>query len=189
MMKKGTIVLIAIAAIVVLVIGYGVTKRNSFVSMREGINHKASDIDVNLERRTDLIPNLINTVKGYMKHEQSIIDSVTSARTQLINAKSMEDKSNANKALDTAINNLLVVVENYPDLKANQNFISLQDELAGTENRLAIARKDYNNAVSKYNSAIQMFPGSIIASLSKMEKVAYFEVSEGKSDVPQVNFE
>lgn len=187
-MKKGTIIIIAIVAIIVILAGYGISKNNGFVKLREDVNAASSNIDVALERRADLIPNLVNTVKGYASHEQSVIDSITTARENLLKASTIEEKATANNELSTALNALAVVVENYPDLKANENFINLQDELAGTENRIAVVRKDYNDIATKYNKAIQVFPGSLIAKIGNFEKVAYFEADEAKKDVPEVNF-
>ena len=143
-MKKA---LIAVIAVVVIVIALFASTYNGLVTKSENVKEKESSIDVQLKRRADLIPNLINTVKGYMKHEQSVIDSVTSAREKMVNANNVGDKINANNELTTALNNLYVVVENYPDLKASSNFTQLQDELAGTENRIATARRDYNSVV------------------------------------------
>lgn len=188
-MKKGTIVLIVILAIIIFGGLYAVSTNNKFVGLRETVDKEAANIDVALERRADLIPNLVSTVKGYMKHEESIIDSITEARQNLVNAGSLEEKAEANNKLNNALNALMVIVENYPDLKASENFIQLQDELAGTENRIAVARKNYNDAATNYNKAIQMFPGSIIANLKKYEKVNYFEADESKKEVPTVDFD
>jgi LemA protein len=189
LMKKGTIVLIVILAIIIFGGLYAVSTNNKFVGLRETVDKEAANIDVALERRADLIPNLVSTVKGYMKHEESIIDSITEARQNLVNAGSLEEKAEANNKLNSALNALMVIVENYPDLKASENFIQLQDELAGTENRIAVARKNYNDAATNYNKAIQMFPGSIIANLKKYEKVNYFEADESKKEVPTVDFD
>lgn len=185
-MKKS---LIAIIAVIVLLGGYLVSKYNGFVGLKENVDNSYSNIDVALERRADLIPNLVNTVKGYAKHEQSTIDSITSARENLLNAKTIDEKAKANDELTKSLNALAVVVENYPDLKANQNYLNLQDELAGTENRIAVTRKDYNDVATKYNKEIKLFPGSIIAKIFGFESVSYFEAAEGKKDVPQVNFD
>ena len=188
-MKKGSIVLVVILVLIILTGLYAVTKNNTFVGLREEVDKASANIDADLERRADLIPNLVSTVKGYMKHEETVIDSVTEARQNLLNAKTLDEKATASSKLDSAINALMVIVENYPDLKASENFTQLQDELAGTENRIAVARKNYNDAATKYNKEIQMFPGSIIAKMKNYEKVPYFEVSEGKKDVPTVDFD
>ena len=136
-----------------------------------------------------MIPNLVNTVKGFANHEQDVIDSVTEARSKLSGATSIEDKATANTELTNALSRLLVVVENYPDLKSSQNFIQLSDELEGTENRISVARKNYNNAVKEYNLSIQKFPTNIIAGMFNFSKKAYFEASEGSENVPTVNFD
>ena len=187
-MKKSSIILIVVLLLIIMSGMYAVTKNNSFISLKEDVNKAAANIDTALQRRAELIPNLVNTVKGYVKHEESIINDITDARQNLVNATTLSDKAAANAKLDSAINALMVVVENYPNLKANENFLGLQDELAGTENRIAIARQNYNDAVTKYNKEIQMFPGSIIANMKNYEKESYFEASEDKKEVPTVDF-
>ena len=162
---------------------------NSLVNAEEEVNSKLADVSVQLERRADLIPNLVNTVKGYASHETEVINNITNARQKLINADSVEEKSKANDELTTALNRLLVVVENYPDLKANTNFIQLQDELAGTENRIAVARRDYNSAVETYNKNIKKFPKNILAGMFRFEQKEYFEAKESSNEVPNVSFE
>ena len=186
MMKKIGLVIVILAAIFVL---FGISSYNGLISKEEEVDNKLANISVQLERRSDLIPNLVNTVKGYASHEQSAIDSVTTAREKLVNASTVEEKAQANTELTTALNNLFVIVENYPDLKANENFIQLQDELAGTENRIATARRDYNEAVKIYNKEIKIFPKSILASMFGFEKKNYFESKESSSEVPNVSFE
>lgn len=185
-MKKIGLIIVAILILLVL---SGIGTYNGLVSKSEEVEGKFADISVQLERRADLIPNLVNTVKGYAKHEQSAIDSVTTAREHLVNAKNLEDKAAANDELTKALNNLFVIVENYPDLKANTNFIQLQDELAGTENRIAVARKDYNDAVKSYNKEIKSFPKNIFASMFGFKEKAYFEAKESSNEVPNVSFE
>ena len=188
-MNKGLKVgIIVVAILVVIVMLFGGTY-NSLVNKQEEVDNKLADISVQLERRADLIPNLVNTVKGYVSHEDKVIDKVTKARENLLNAKSVEDKANANEELTNAINALAVIVENYPDLKANTNFISLQDELAGTENRIAVARRDYNDAVKDYNKTIKSFPKNILASMFGFDEKEYFEAKESSKDVPEVDFE
>lgn len=188
-MKKGTIIGIVIAVIVILMVIIFASTYNGLVNKQEEVEGKYADISVQLERRADLIPNLVNTVKGYASHEEKVIDNITTARENLINSKSIEEKANANQELTNALNALAVVVENYPDLKANTNFINLQDELAGTENRIAVARRDYNEAVKNYNKTIKSFPKNIIASMFGFEKKAYFEAKESANNVPEVTFE
>lgn len=191
--NKGLIAtLIGIAIVVILGLGivviYGVSSYNSLVSAQEDVDNKFSQIDNQLKRRSDLIPNLVETVKGYAKHEQEAIDSVTQARAQLAGAKTPEDKADANQQLSGALNRLLVVVEKYPDLKANENFRSLMDSLEGTENRLAVARKDYNDEVAKYNKSVKRFPKSMLAGTFGFEKKPYFEVTNEEKQAPKVDF-
>jgi LemA protein len=189
MKKTGLIVVGVIVAILVMLIGWYVSTYNSIVTLEEKVETEYSNINVALERRADLIPNLVSTVKGYMAHEENIINSITEARENLVNAKTVSDKAEANEKLTSALNNLNVIVENYPDLKANTNFIQLQDELAGTENRIATARRDYNNVVKEYNTKIKTIPSSIVASMMGKTSKDYFQVeNEEKTTVPQVNF-
>ncbi len=189
-MRKG--LLIAIIAIVAILLIGGITigsTYNSILTKSEEVDGKFADIDTQLQRRADLIPNLVNTVKGYAKQEQDVINSVTEARSKLAGATSIEDKASANTELSNALNRLLVVVENYPDLKSSQNYIQLSDELAGTENRIRNARSDYNKAVKEYNLSIKKFPANIIAGMFNFESKPYFEASEGSQNVPEVNFD
>ena len=183
------IVLIVILVLVVIIALYVINTRNALVVLRNKVKDQLSQIDVQLKRRTDLIPNLINTVKGYMTHEQKVIDSITTARENLVNASTVEDKASASEELTKALNNLYVIVENYPDLKSNTNFINLQDELAGTENRIAVARKDYNDAVKEYNNLVKTFPNNLTASLFNFKEKSYFEVNNSDKEVPNVSFE
>ena len=162
---------------------------NGMVSKQENVESTLADLDVMLQRRADLIPNLVSTVKGYASHETEIIDKVTDARTKLLNASSIDEKSNANNELTSSLNALMVVVENYPDLKSSENFIQLSDELAGTENRIAVARKDYNNAVKNFNTTIKKFPNNLLAGMFGFEKAVYFEADESSTEVPNVSFE
>ena len=187
-MKKGSIILIVIVAVLVIVIGGMVSSYNNLVSLEETVDKAYADIDVQWARRADLISNLVNTVKGYVEHEENIIKNITDARENLLNAESVEDKAKANNELSSAINALMVIVENYPDLKANENFINLSDELAGTENRIANARTTYNEAVEDYNSAVKKFPTNILANMFGFEEKDYFEIEESKKDVPKVEF-
>ncbi len=178
-----------IAAVAVVLIGFYVVAHNSIVKLENEVDTKASDIKTQLQRRADLIPNLVSTVQGYVKHEQGVIDSITEARKEISGATTIKEMSAANDKLNSALQSLNVIVENYPDLKASQNFINLQDELAGTENRIATARKDYNEAVKSYNNKISTIPTSIIAGMMGKEKKDYFEVSDqSRMEVPEVNF-
>ncbi len=191
-MKKSTGILLGVlGAIVVLVIGivgWGVSSYNGLVTSEQTVETQASNIETQLQRRSDLIPNLVNTVKGYAQHEEEIYTALADARAKLSGANTVEEMEQANGELTSALNRLMVIVENYPDLKANENFIGLQDELAGTENRITVARQDYNKAVQEYNVKIRRFPSNIIAGMFGFEKAALFESSEGASSVPNVSF-
>lgn len=187
MKKENTLLLVIVAVIIVTALALG-GSYNSIVTLEENVNSEFSNVSVMLERRADLIPNLVSTVKGYASHEQAAIDSVTKARENLLQAKTIEEKGEANNELTSALNALMVIVENYPDLKANQNFIQLSDELAGTENRIATARRDYNDAVKAYNSKVKKFPTNLIAGMFGFSEKDYFEVEPSKTEVPKVEF-
>ena len=187
-MKKGILVLIVIVAIIGLIVFMGVGTYNRLVTKSEEVDNKFSDINVMLQRRADLIPNLVNTVKGFASHEQEIIDSVTNARAKLIGANTIEEKAGANDELTGALNRLLVVVENYPEIKSSANFTQLSDELAGTENRISTSRRDYNEAVKEFNADIKKFPTNMLAGMFGMEAKEYFEAKEGVDNVPSVEF-
>ena len=188
-MKKTTIVLLCIVGVIVIAIMSGIGMYNNLITLQEGVDNQYSNLDTMLQRRADLIPNLVNTVKGFASHENDVIEKITEARTKLVNAENVEDKAAANNELTSSLNALMVVVENYPDIKSSENFIQLSDELAGTENRIAVARKDYNDAVNKLNTAIKKFPGNIFAGMFGIEKAEYFEADEGSSKAPEVSFE
>ncbi len=188
-MKKPSVSLFCIIALVAVVVIIMVSGYNGMVSKQEEVQSTLSNLDVMLQRRADLIPNLVNTVKGYTNHENEVINKITEARTKLVNANGVDEKAKANKELTSSLNSLLVVVENYPDLKSSQNFIQLSDELAGTENRIAVARRDYNNAVKILNTTIKKFPNNLLASMFGFEKAVYFEADESSAEVPNVNFE
>ena len=188
-MKKSSIVVLVLIAIIIIVIAMFVSSYNGIIAKSEEVDNKFATIDTQLQRRGDLIPNLVNTVKGYAKQEQDVINSVTEARTKLAGATTVSDKAKADEELTGALNRLMVVVENYPYLKSSQNFIQLSDELAGTENRIATARRDYNEAVKEYNLKIKRFPTNIIAGMFGYSKRDYFEASEQSKEVPNVNFD
>jgi LemA protein len=163
---------------------------NRFVTLNESIKGAWAQVDNQLQRRNDLIPNLVSTVEGYAKHEKSIFEDVASARARLAGASTVGDKIKANQSMDSALSRLLAIAENYPQLKANENFIRLQDELAGTENRIAVERMRYNEIVLAYNVSIKRFPGNIIASMFKFgEKDVYFKPEEKAKEVPKVKFD
>jgi LemA protein len=182
------ITLIVLAVIAVLVFGTIYGTYNQLVALDENVNSKWSQIDNQLQRRADLIPNLVETVKGYAAHEKEIFDSVNKAREKLLSANTVADKAASNEELNTALGRLLAIAENYPNLKADANFRQLSDELAGTENRIAVARMDYNNAVQAYNTKIRSFPASIIASMFGFKEREYFKAEEAAKTVPKVDF-
>lgn len=188
-MKKSNIGLICVIAVIVIIAIMMISGYNGMVSKKENVESALSDLDVMLQRRADLIPNLVNTVKGYTSHENKIVNKVIEARTKLVNASSIEEKSNANDELTNSLNSLMVVAENYPDLKASQNFIQLSDELAGTENRIAVARKDYNNVAKVFNTTIKKFPNNLLVSIFGFNQVEYFKADESSAEVPNVSFE
>ena len=185
-MKKSGIIILAIVAFLIIIL---ISSYNGIVSKAEEVDNKFSAIDTQLQRRADLIPNLVNTVKGYASQEQEVINSVTEARAKLAGANTVSEKAEADGELTNALSRLMVVVENYPDLKSSQNFIQLSDELSGTENRIATARRDYNEAVKEYNLKIKKFPTNIMAGMFGYEQADYFEASEQSKEVPNVSFE
>jgi LemA protein len=188
-MGKGLIAVIILALIALVVFGQYVTVRNTLVSKNEAVKSAWSEVDVNLQRRADLIPNLVETVKAYAKQEQTVFGDIANARSALLSARSPSDKIAANNQLDGALGRLLAIAENYPQLKSNENFLRLQDELAGTENRIAVARKRYNEGLQDYNTYVQQFPASVFASWAGFKpNDAYFKAAEGSREVPKVNF-
>jgi len=188
-MKVALVVLVVLLLIGVVLGGSLVGARNELVTEREAVNGAWSQVDVALQRRADLIPNLVETVKGFATHEQQVIDSVTSARAALGGARTPQEKIAANGQLDSALSRLLVVVENYPNLKSNENFLRLQDELAGTENRIAVERRKYNEIVQKYNTDIELFPKNIAASMFGFQRNdAYFKADAASKEAPKVKF-
>ena len=191
-MKLGLIALIIVGILVVVALVMGGSlfgTHNQLVQEREAIKGSWSQVDVVLQRRADLIPNLVETVKGYAKHEETAIDSVTAARAALGGAQTPKDKIAANSQLDSALSRLLVVVENYPNLKANENFMRLQDELSGSENRIAVERRKYNETVQKYNTDIELFPNNIAASIWGFKREdAYFQADAASKQAPKVKF-
>lgn len=165
-----------------------IPKYNSLVTAEESVDSKWAQVENQLQRRYDLIPNLVESVKGYAKHEQDIIASISEARSQMGNARSPEEQAVANDALNGALSRLLVVVENYPNLKADANFRQLMDELAGTENRLTVAREDYNNEVQTFNKNVKRFPGNLIAGMFGFEQKEYFKATAGSEKAPSIDF-
>jgi len=187
---KALIVVIVVVALIALV-GFGqyVSVRNTLVQKNEAVKAAWSQVDIVLQRRADLIPNLVETVKGYAKQEQTVFGDIAKARSALLSAGSPQEKIAANQQLDGALGRLLLVVENYPQLKSNENFLRLQDELAGTENRIAVERKRYNDTLQDYNTYIQQFPNNVFAGWAGFKpNEAYFAASEGSRQVPKVDF-
>jgi len=187
---KVSLIIIAIILILALIFGSGfVSRRNEMSVKREAVNASWSQVDVVLQRRADLIPNLVETVKGFAQHEEKVFGDIAAARSALIGAQTPADKIAANAQVTSALNRLLAVVENYPQLKSNENFLRLQDELAGTENRVAVERRRYNEAVQDYNTYISLFPNSLVASMSGFTRNdAYFKADEGSRVAPKVDF-
>lgn len=192
--NKGLIITIVVIALVAI---WSISSYNGLVSMDENVSNQWANVETQYQRRSDLIPNLVNTVKGYAKHESETLESVMAARSQATQVKI--DPSNctpqqlaayqkAQGDVTTALGKLLAITENYPDLKANQNFLELQSQLEGTENRINVARKDFNDTAKKYNTSLRRFPRNIIASMFGFEKRNYFEAEAGAEKAPKVEF-
>mgnify|MGYP001428517008 FL=1 len=192
--NKGLIITIVVIALVAI---WGISSYNGLVSMDENVSNQWANVETQYQRRSDLIPNLVNTVKGYAKHESETLESVMAARSQATQVKI--DPSNctpqqlaayqkAQGDVTTALGKLLAITENYPDLKANQNFLELQSQLEGTENRINVARKDFNDTAKKYNTSLRRFPRNIIASMFGFEKRNYFEAEASAEKAPKVEF-
>ncbi|WP_420910319.1 LemA family protein [Neobacillus muris] len=180
---------LGIIAVVIVALGImWMSSYNSFVNLEENVDQSYAQIENQLQRRLDLIPNLVNTVKGYASHEKEVIASVSDARARLAGANTPAEEATANAELSNALSRLLVVVENYPNLKADQQFTQLMDELSGTENRIAVARKDYNDQVAEYNKKVKRFPGSIIAGFGGFDEKEYFQADPKAQEAPQVDF-
>ena len=195
-MKKNKGLIITIV-VIVLVALWGISSYNGLVGMDENVSNKWANVETQYQRRSDLIPNLVNTVKGYAKHESQTLEAVMAARSQATQVKI--DPSNctpqqlaayqkAQGDVTTALGKLLAITENYPDLKANQNFLELQSQLEGTEKRINVARKDFNDSAKKYNTSLRRFPRNIIASMFGFEKRNYFEAEAGAEKAPKVEF-
>lgn len=192
-MGKGLIAVIVVVVIIgfiaLVFFGQYVSTRNTLVSKNESVKAAWSQVDIVLQRRADLIPNLVETVKGYAQQEQTVFGDIAKARSALLSAGNPQQKIAANNQLDGALGRLLLIVENYPQLKSNENFLRLQDELAGTENRIAVERKRYNDTLQDYNTYVQQFPHNIFAAWSGFKpNEAYFTASEGARQAPKVNF-
>lgn len=186
----GLIVLIAIGATLAILVLWVIGAFNKLVMLRNAVKNAWSQIDVQLKRRHDLIPNLIETAKGYMKHERDTLENITKARNLAAQASGVGDQARAESGLNQALSSFFVVVENYPDLKANQNFLALQEELTSTENKISFARQAYNDAAMTLNNAIQMFPSNIIAGMFNFKAAEFFEIENAaERAVPKVSFD
>jgi LemA protein len=187
-MKKGYMVIGIILAVIVLLCVMLMSSYNNFVTLEENVDQSYAQIENQLQRRLDLIPNLVNTVKGYASHEKEVIASISDARARLAGADTVEEEATANAELTGALSRLLVVVENYPNLKADQQFSQLMDELSGTENRISVARKDYNEQVAIYNKKVKQFPGALIAGMTGFDEKEYFTADPKAAEAPEVDF-
>jgi LemA protein len=187
---KAFLAVLAVLLIIALVLGSSfISRRNQMAIKREAVNAAWAQVDVVLQRRADLIPNLVETVKGIAVQEQIVFGDIAKARSALLGAHTPAEKIAANGQLDNALGRLLVVVENYPQLKSNENFLRLQDELAGTENRIAVERRRYNETLQDYNTFLSLFPNNLVASMSGFTRNdAYFKTEEGARQAPKVNF-
>ena len=177
-----------IGIIILPVISFTVFLYNSIIRLKNQVQNSWSQIDVQLKRRNDLIPNLVQTVKGYMKHEREVLENVTKARAALMNAKSVEETGRASNMLTDTLRSLFAVSENYPELKANQNFIQLQEEITGTENKIAYARQHYNDVVMAFNNKIQQFPNNVFAGMFNFGPETFFEAAEEERENVEVKF-
>ena len=187
-MKKTSIVLVVIAIAAVAILGTCGVQYNSLVKSEESVDASWSQVENVLQRRADLIPNLVETVKGYAAHEKEIFTEVANARARLLAANTPEQVEASERGMQSALGRLLAIAERYPDLKANENFIRLQDELAGTENRIAVERKRYNDAVRDHNTRIRRFPTRLVASVTGFDQKDYFEASPESRQTPKVDF-
>lgn len=183
-MSIGVIILIA----VIVLLGYGIVIYNGLIKLKNRVDEAWSDIDVQLKRRYDLIPNLVNTVKGYATHERELFEKVTAARTAAMGAQTPAQKEQAENALSGTLKSLFAIAENYPDLKANQNFLELQRELTDTEDKIQAARRFYNGNVRDFNTKIEIFPNNIFANILNFAKREFFEAKEGEKEVVEVKF-
>ena len=193
MMRRGLWIGIACVVVIflalLLVFGSFVSAKNQMVAKQEAVHAQWSQVDVVLQRRADLIPNLVETVKGYAKHEETVFSDIANARSALLGARNPQEKIAANGQLDSALGRLLVLSENYPNLKADQNFLQLQDQLEGTENRIAVERRRYNQTLQEYNVFIRQFPNSIWAGMAGFQPDnEYFQASESSKQAPNVKF-
>ena len=187
-MDTSAIVLIVVVGILVILVCYFISVYNKLVNSRNKVDNQFSQIDIQLKRRTDLIPNLVETVKGYAKHEEGTLTAVIEARNKAVNAGSVNEKVEANNELSGAISKLFALSEAYPDLKANTNFMSLQNDLKDTEDKITYARQFYNDAAMNFNNLVEMFPSNIVANMFKFKKFEFFKIEEKEKDIPKVKF-
>ena len=182
------IMIVIIVILIIIIIGTIIHMYNKLIGLRNRVKNSYAQIDVQLKRRNDLIPNLVETVKGYASHEKGVLEEVTHARTNVMNASNIKETSEANNQLTGALKTLFAVAENYPDLKANSNFQQLQTELSDTEDKISYARQFYNDIVLKYNNACQQFPSNILARMFNFSEEEYFQVPDNETTVPEVKF-
>lgn len=181
-------IMIVIIVVLVLLLIYGISVYNKLVNSKNKVKNQFSQVDIQLKRRADLIPNLIETVKGYTKHEEGTFTKVVEARNKALSASSINEKIEANNELTSALNKLLMLSEAYPDLKANENFLSLQNDLKETEDKIAYSRQFYNDSAMDFNNVVEMFPSNIIAGMFKFKKFEYFKIDEKEKETPKVKF-
>ncbi|MEB8171411.1 LemA family protein [Macrococcus caseolyticus] len=187
-MKKLLVPVIGLILLLLVIGSMLIGPYNKLVDLDTEVEKSQAKIDTQLQRRLDLIPNLVETVKGYAKHEEKVFKDVSDARAKLAGANTMEEKAEANEQVSSALSRLIAIQENYPELKADTQFTGLRDELAGTENRIAVARNDYNDVVTEYNKVVKRFPGSIVAGLFGFEKKEFFKADSAAKDAPNVDF-
>ena len=182
------LIIIGIVLVILILVGLVIGMYNGLIKSRNRVKNAWSQINVQLKRRTDLIPNLVETVKGYAEHERGVFENVTKARSSLMNAQGVQETADANNQLTGALKSLFAVAENYPNLKANENFLDLQTQLEDTEDKIAYSRQFYNDTVLMYNNKIQMFPSNILARQFGFEEAEFFEIPESETEVPKVQF-
>ena len=182
------IIEIIILIVVLILVIYVIYQYNSLITLRNRVKNAWSQIDVQLKRRTDLIPNLVETVKGYATHEKTVFENVTKARSSLMSAKTVQENAEANNQLTDTLKSLFAVAENYPDLKASENFRQLQSQLSETEDKIAYSRQFYNDTVLMFNNKVQVFPSNILANIFHFAEAEYFEVADSERSVPEVKF-
>lgn len=187
-MNASTIVIIVIVGLLLILVCYVIGVYNKLVNARNKVENQFSQVDVQLKRRADLIPNLVETVKGYTKHEEGTFKAVVEARNKVVNATSVNDKIDANNQLTGALNKLFALSEAYPELKANENFVSLQNDLRDTEDKITYARQFFNDTAMNFNNLVEMFPSNIIAGMFNFKKFEFFSATEEEKEVPKVKF-